>query len=104
MSTTKVILSAISILIFFTIPIQAEKIRKPSVRYFHLSSDSLSTLKNKAGFKATEGKTLKDNYLIVYDNLYDMHGTAQDLFTVSRLFGRGFDLLTCRYDKYSRDF
>jgi hypothetical protein len=38
----------------------------------------------------------KDNYLFVYDGLYDMTGSAQDFLSVSHLFGRGLDELTCK--------
>jgi hypothetical protein len=44
-------------------------------------------------------RSIKDNYLFVYDRLYDMTGSAQDLLSVSKLFGRGLDELTCHTDK-----
>jgi hypothetical protein len=41
----------------------------------------------------------KDNYLFVYDGLYDMNGSAQNLLSVSHLFGRSMDELICSPDK-----
>lgn len=40
----------------------------------------------------------KDNYLFVYDGLYDMTGSAQNLLSVSHLFGRGLDEISCKPD------
>jgi hypothetical protein len=42
--------------------------------------------------------SMKDNYLFVYSGLYDMNGSAQNLLSVSHLFGRGLDELTCKPD------
>ena len=39
-----------------------------------------------------------DNYLFVYDGFYDMTGSAQNLLSVSHLFGRGLDELSCNPD------
>lgn len=43
----------------------------------------------------------RDNYLIVYSGQYDMIGSAQNLFSASKLFGRGLDKLTCKSDNAS---
>lgn|GEM_PF-3866620 len=40
----------------------------------------------------------KDNYLLVYDGLYDMTGSAQNLLSVSHVFGRGLDEIGCKTD------
>jgi len=40
----------------------------------------------------------KDKYQLVYDGLYDMTGSAQNLLSVSHLFGRGLDELFCKQD------
>lgn len=37
--------------------------------------------------------------MFVYDGLYDMTGSAQNLIAVSHLFGRGLDELECKQDK-----
>ncbi len=40
----------------------------------------------------------KDSYLFVYDGLYDMNGSAQNLLSISHLFGRGLDEIVCKSD------
>ena len=40
----------------------------------------------------------KDKYQFVYDGLYDMNGSAQNLLSVSHLFGRGLDEITWKQD------
>ena len=40
----------------------------------------------------------KDNYLFIYDGLYDMNGSAENFLSVSHLFGRGLDKLSCNKD------
>ncbi len=59
--------------------------------------DSLLNLDKKDKQKQTVIPT-KDNYLLVYDGLYDMTGSAQNLITASHLFGRGLDEITCKHD------
>ncbi|MFO7369705.1 MAG: hypothetical protein R6X09_05485 [Bacteroidales bacterium] len=60
--------------------------------------DSVTDIKIKAGFSHSVGSK-KDNYQLVYDGLYDMSGFAQNLLTLSNLFGRGLDELTCKPDE-----
>ena len=40
----------------------------------------------------------KDHYLFIYDGLYDMTGSAQNFISVSHLFGRGLDKISCNQD------
>jgi hypothetical protein len=59
--------------------------------------DSLSNIHKTDGQKLAAPQT-KDNYLFVYDGLYDMNGSAQNLLSVSHLFGRGLDEISCKHD------
>ena len=62
--------------------------------------DSTSNIRpNTDQNKTTATISTKDNYLFVYDGLYDMTGSAQNLMTVSHLLGRGLDELACKPDK-----
>ena len=60
--------------------------------------DSISNIQIKTNLNQL-GISTKDKYLFVYDGLYDMTGSAQNLISVSHLFGRGMDELTCQPDK-----
>ena len=68
--------------------------------YFAVSGqdpDSVSNLKNTDGQKGGVS-SLKDTYHLVYDGLYDMNGSAQNLLSISNLAGRGLDELACKPD------
>ena len=56
--------------------------------------DSIS-ISNEKENVSSEGNSLKDHYLFVYDGLYDMIGSGKDFLSISHLFGRGLDELTC---------
>ncbi len=60
--------------------------------------DTILYLKKEAIVNQEIGST-KDHYLLVYSGQYDMDGNAQNLFSVSRLFGRGLDELSCHHNK-----
>lgn len=60
-------------------------------------SDSVSNpIKNEQCVLKTK---IKDHYLLVYSNQYDMYGNAQNLFSVSRMLGRGLNEITCKTDE-----
>jgi hypothetical protein len=60
-------------------------------------SDSLLNINKRDDPKMTV-VPMKDNYIFVYDGLYDMNGSAQNLLSVSNLLGRGLDELSCNQD------
>jgi 2-hydroxy-3-keto-5-methylthiopentenyl-1-phosphate phosphatase len=80
-------------------------IRKPDVYKIDAvsNSDTIHTSENHNRIVKPEDKTLKDNFLFVYNSLNVMQGTAQNLFVISRLFGRGIDQITCRYDEHTQE-
>ena len=62
--------------------------------------DSVSYLQPNINQKHTTTTiSTKDNYFFVYDGLYDMTGSAQNLMAVSHLLGRGLDELACKPEK-----